>query len=97
MEPTGQLITSIAGIPEGALAHGDIQAGAEITFATLETLAEELGCLKLPVRTLSRVGWFYTDGEAIIAAARERGLSDWRHTGISESMDVAMEDFTSRY
>ena len=97
MEPTGQLITSIAGIPAGALAHGDIQAAAEITFATLETLAAELGCQKIPVRTLSRVGWFYTDAEAIIETARERGLSDWRHTGISESMDAAMEDFNSRY
>lgn len=97
MEPTGQLITSSLDIPAGALAHGDIQAGAEIDFATLETLAEELGAVKLPVRTLSRVGWFYTDGEQIIETARERGLSDWRHTGISESMDAAMEDFNSRY
>ena len=97
VEPTGQLITSPLDIPEGALAHGDIQAAAEINFATLEALAEELGSVKLPVRTLSRVGWFYTNGEAIIEAARERGLPDWRHTGMFESMDAALEDFNARY
>ena len=97
MQPTGQLITSPLDIPEGALAHADIQAAAEIDFATLETLAAELGALKLPVRTLSRVGWFFTDGEEIIKTALARGLSDWRHIGISESIDSAMEDFNSRY
>lgn len=97
MEPAGQLITSPFEIPEGALPHGDIQAAAEIDFATLEVLAAELGSVKLPVRTLSRVGWFYTNGEAIIETARARGLSDWRHTGISESIDAAMENFTTRY
>ena len=97
MEPTGQLITSPFEIPEGALPHGDIQAAAEIDFATLEALAAELGSVKLPLRTLSRVGWFYTNGEAIIETARARGLSDWRHTGISESIDAAMENFTTRY
>lgn len=97
MEPTGQLITSPFEIPEGALPHGDIQAAAEIDFATLEALAAELGSVKLPVRTLSRVGWFYTNGEAIIETARTCGLSDWRHTGISESIHAAMENFTTRY
>ena len=97
MEPAGQLITSPFEIPEGALPHGDIQAAAEIDFATLEALAAELGSVKLPLRTLSRVGWFYTNGEAIIETARARGLSDWRHTGISESIDAAMENFTTRY
>ncbi|WP_350259139.1 hypothetical protein [Scrofimicrobium sp. R131] len=60
MEPTGQLITSPLDIPAGAMPHGDIQAAAEIDFATLEALAAELESVKLPVRTLSRVGWFYT-------------------------------------
>ena len=97
MEPAGQLITSPLDIPAGAMAHGDIQAAAEIDFATLEALAAELGSVKLPLRTLSRVGWFYTNGEAIIETARARSLSDWRHTGISESIDAAMENFTTRY
>ncbi|MEW6903254.1 pseudouridine synthase [Trueperella pyogenes] len=97
MDATGQLITSPLDIPAGALAHADIQAAAEIDFATLETIAVELGAVKLPVRTLSRVGWFFTGGEAIIDTARARGLSDWRHIGVSESMDAAMEDFNARY
>lgn len=97
METSDQLITSPLDIPAGSLAHADIQAAAEIDFTTLETLASELGAVKLPVRTLSRVGWFFTNGEQIIDAARERGLSDWRHTGISESIDAAMEDFNARY
>lgn len=97
METTGNLITNPLEIPADALSHADIQAGAEIDYVTLEMLATELGAMKLAVHTLSRVGWFYTKGEAIIAAAKQRGLSDWRHTGISESIDAAFEEFNARY
>ncbi|HAT1311767.1 TPA: pseudouridine synthase, partial [Corynebacterium striatum] len=53
MEATGHLITSHLQIPADAVAHGDIQAVAEIPFSVLEELAEEVGAEKIPVHTLS--------------------------------------------
>lgn len=73
---TTELITNHLEIPAGAVAHGEIQAGAEIPFSVLEELAEEVGAEKIPVHTLSRVGWHYTKADQIIALARQRGLSD---------------------
>ncbi|QCX47295.1 pseudouridine synthase [Arcanobacterium haemolyticum] len=95
MEATGHLITSHLQIPADAVAHGDIQAAAEIPFSVLEELAEEVGAEKIPVHTLSRVGWHYTKADQIIALARQRGLSDWRYGGFGTGQVVS--DFRHTY
>lgn len=95
MEATGHLITSHLQIPADAVAHGDIQAAAEIPFSVLEELAEEVGAEKIPVHTLSRVGWHYTKVDQIIALARQRGLSDWRYGGFGIGQVVS--DFRHTY
>ena len=89
------LITSILQIPADAMPHGDIQATAEIPFTVLEELAKELGAEKLPVHTLSRIGWHYTKADQIIALAKERGLSDWSY-GCFE-MEKVEKDFRAIY
>ncbi|EGT5575130.1 TPA: pseudouridine synthase [Corynebacterium striatum] len=89
MEATGHLITSHLQIPADAVAHGDIQAVAEIPFSVLEELAEEVGAEKIPVHTLSCIGWYYTKADQIIALARQRSLSDWSYGGFDTGQVVA--------
>ncbi|SPJ42276.1 hypothetical protein CHUV2995_03114 [Corynebacterium diphtheriae subsp. lausannense] len=69
MDATRELITSHLQIPADVVAHGDIQAAAEIPFSVLDELAEEVGAEKIPVHALSRVGWYYTKADQIIALA----------------------------
>ena len=95
MEATGHLITSHLQIPADAVAHGDIQAAAEIPFNVLDELAEEVGAEKIPIHTLSRIGWHYTKADQIIALAGQRGLSDWRYGGFDTDQVVA--DFRATY
>lgn len=95
MEATRDLITNHLQIPADAIPHGDIQAAAEIPFTVLDELAEELGAEKIPVHTLSRIGWHYTKAEEIIAAARQRGLTNWRYAGFDTDQVVA--DFRHAY
>lgn len=95
MEATQPLITKHLQIPADAWPHSSIQAAAEIPFSVLETLAEELGADKIPVRTLARIGWHYTKAEEIIARARQRGLSDWRYGGFDT--EAVITDFRNTY
>lgn len=95
MDATYELITNHLEIPADAVAHGDIQATAEIPFSLLEELAEEVGAEKIPVHTLSRIGWHYTKADQIIALVRQRGLSDWRYGGFDTDQVVA--DFRRTY
>lgn len=95
MDATYELITNHLEIPADAVAHGDIQATAEIPFSLLEELAEEVGAEKIPVHTLSRIGWHYTKADQIIALARQRGLSDWRYGGFDTDQVIA--DFRHTY
>ncbi|MCD4549161.1 pseudouridine synthase [Schaalia sp. lx-260] len=95
MDATRELITNHLEIPADAASHGEIQAVAEIPFSVLDELAEEVWAEKIPVHTLSRVGWHYTKAEEIIALARQRGLSDWRYGGFDTGQVVA--DFHATY
>lgn len=95
MDATRKLITNHLEIPADAAPHGEIQAAAEIPFSVLDELADEIGAEKIPVHTLSRVGWHYTKAEEIIALARKRGLSDWRYGGFDT--DQVLADFRHTY
>lgn len=89
MDATRELVTNHLEIPADAVAHGDIQAAAEIPFSVLDELAEEVGAEKIPVHTLSRIGWHYTKADQIIALARQRSLSDWSYGGFDTGQVVA--------
>lgn len=95
MDATCELITNHLEIPADAVAHADIQAAAEVPFSVLDELAGEVGAEKIPVHTLSRVGWHYTKADEIIALARQRGLSDWRYDGFDTGQVLA--DFRHTY
>ncbi|MCG7369392.1 MAG: hypothetical protein E7L02_08895 [Cutibacterium avidum] len=95
MDATRELVTNHLEIPADAAPHGEIQAAAEIPFSVLDELAEEVGAEKIPVHTLSRIGWHYTKADQIIALARQRGLSDWRYGGFGTGQVVS--DFRHTY
>lgn len=89
MDATRNLITNHLEIPADAAQHGEIQTAAEIPFSVLDELAEEVGAEKIPIHTLSRIGWHYTKADQIITLARQRGLSDWRYGGFDTDQVVA--------
>lgn len=95
MEATQPLITNHLQIPADAWPHSSIQAAAEVPFAVVDALAEEIGAEKTPVHTLARIGWHYTKAEEIIALAKQRGLSDWRYGGFDTEAVIA--DFRATY
>ncbi|MCQ9371187.1 pseudouridine synthase [Corynebacterium sp. 35RC1] len=95
MDATRELITNHLEIPADVVAHGDIQAAAEIPFNVLDELAGEVGAEKIPAHRLSRVGWHYTKADEIISLARQRDLSDWRYGGFDTAQVVA--DFRHTY
>ena len=81
MDATRNLITNHLEIPADAAPHGEIQAAAEIPFSALDELAEEVGAEKIPVHTLSRIGWHYTKADPSRTRQSYRILAAFRPWG----------------
>lgn len=95
MVVTRDLITKTKDILADAVSAINIQVGAEISFETVEQLAEEIGAEKIPVRTFNLVGWCFTKGEQIIELGEKRDLGEHRYFFVD--IDQAMLDFKATY